>query len=87
MLTASERAQVLKVLEAYAPIRALIADPPRVPRNAPQPRTASLRRLPLAERIAWEKSQKLRASRRAAMIRAKSLAHNHQQIAEIMAQG
>ncbi len=51
MLTAMERREILKILAAYAPIRNRIQDKPRVHVNAPQPRTARLKRIPWRERI------------------------------------
>jgi hypothetical protein len=78
MLTAAQRKRVRKILAAYAPIRATLKDPPRHRQNAPQPKTARMRRIPFSEKI--------RAEKRASIIKARALANNPQLVAELMAQ-
>jgi hypothetical protein len=52
MLTASEQKQIQQILAAYAPIREKVCkDAPRKRQNAPQPRTAPMRRIPWRKRI------------------------------------
>jgi hypothetical protein len=57
MLSAAQRKQILKNFAAYAPVRATLKDPPRH-KQAPQPRTARLARVPLEKRRVRERSEK-----------------------------